>query len=165
MNFKDLKKDFPLYVLDRNGDMEIVTAKVLSDVSAPHIDYEHGNSMQMVVDVNLEIGGKSQIYVMPEGISTTTTPNNMVISTDITTILRELDSMRVRSEEVVRSCPVHQHIIERCNDLMEQWDPVLKERRESNKRFETLESRISTMEGNIDAKFDKIMQTLSIKNQ
>lgn len=160
MNFKDLKKDYPVYVFDRKGEMDIITGKVLTDVAAPHMDYSHGNSMQMVVDVSIEIGDKAQVYVMPEGANTTVAPNDMIISTEIAPILREIDNMCMRSEEVVKSCPVHKHIIERGNALKEKWDPELRERRENNQRFENIENKIAS----IDDKFDIILKQLKKNN-
>lgn len=156
MNFKDIKKDYPIYIFDRNGDMSITTGRALSDASTPHIDYEHGNNMQMIVEVSVEANGKSQVYVMPESACVSVAPNNVVISTDITPILKELESIQMRSEEIVKSAPMHDSLIKRCVALREEWSPELKQRRETDNRFNRIEDRIAS----IDDKFDLIMQQL-----
>lgn len=157
MDFKDLRKDLPVYIFDRNGEMNISVAKVVSDASTSHIDYSHptGGSMQMVVDVCIEVDGTNKTYVVPDNAATTLTPDNKVISTDINPILRELEAVRDRNLEIVKSAPECEKRAARCNELLEQYSPELRRRKDDEQRYLKLDQKISNLTDKLNSFISK----------
>lgn len=170
LTFKDLRSGNPVYILDRNGEMNITMAHAASDASMPHIDY-NSTSMnlqrpnQMIVEVNIDIDGKTQQFVIPEDATVTVTPDNRVLATDITPVLREVETIRQHSQEVVDSVDVNKARIVRCDELLEAWNPELRAKRETERRFSGIDHTIAEMRADVNGKFDLIMQKLGIAQQ
>lgn len=169
IQFKDLRKGFPVYLFDRNGDLNITMGRASSDASSPHIDYNATAAstqrpMQMIVEVGIEIDGKTQSYVIPEDAIVTITPDNKVLSTDIAPIMREVENMSQRSQEILDSVAYNQKRKQRCEELLEQWNPELRSKRENERRFTSIESQVSDLRKDVSGKFDKIMEKLGITN-
>ena len=138
MNLQECKKDYAVYKLVRSGEKRIEQGKVV-EISMPHLDHSQPGTMQMVVDATLDFGGKVRTYVMPEKSSIIYTPDGEVISADIKTVLQEVEADKARSEEAVKMHDSHVENIKRCNDILEQWNPTLKEKRETDRRISALE--------------------------
>lgn len=165
MDFKDLRKDSIIYIFDRNGDMDIIVTKAMSDASTSHIDYQNasGSRMQMVVDVNIEVNGVTKMYVVPDNASATITPDNWVISTDISPIIRELEAIRDRNYEIVKSAPDCEKKAKRCETLLEQHSPELRKHKEDERRFRSIEDGMSSLRNDVNSKFDLILKRLNNK--
>lgn len=167
LQFKDIRKDNPVYLFDRNGEMNIVMGRAASDASMPHVDY-NSTSMnlqrpnQMIVELNVEIDGKTTQFVIPEDASVTVTPDNRVLASDISPIMREVEAMRQRSQEVIASVPTNKQRIIRCDELLEAWNPELRAKRENDRRFTDIESSVKDLRTDVNNKFDRIMQKLGI---
>lgn len=165
--FRDLRKDNPVYIFDRNGDMNISMGRVVSDASSPHIDY-NSTSMnlsrpnQMIVELNVEFDGKTQQYVIPEDSTVTVTPNNCVLATEISPIMREVETIRKRSQEVIDSVDINKQRIQRCDQLLEAWNPELRAKRENDRRFSDIENSVKDLRNDLGGKFDLIMQKLGV---
>lgn len=167
LQFKDLRSGNPVYILDRSGDMNISMAHAATDASMPHIDYNSTQMNlqrpnQMIVEVNIDIDGKTQQFVIPEDATVTVTSDNRVLATDISPILREVETMRQRSQEVIASVPANQARVTRCDELLEAWNPDLRAKRETERRFTTIDKTIADMRSDVNGKFDMIMQKLGI---
>ena len=170
LQFKDLRSGNPVYILDRNGEMNILMAHAATDASMPHIDYNSTQMNlqrpnQMIVEVNIDIDGKTQQFVIPEDSTVTVTPDNRVLSTDIAPILREVETLRQRSQEILASVDANKARINRCDELLEAWNPELRAKRETERRFSTIDQTISELRSDVSGKFDLIMQKLGIPQQ
>lgn len=170
LQFKDLRSGNPVYILDRSGDMNISMAHAATDASMPHIDYNSTQMNlqrpnQMIVEVNIDIDGKTQQFVIPEDATVTVTPDNRVIATDIAPIMREVETMRQRSQEILASVEANQQRIKRCDELLEAWNPELRAKRETERRFSGIDQTISELRTDVNDKFDRIMQKLGIAQQ
>lgn len=163
MDFKDTRKDYTVYIFDRNGEMDIKQGRIVTDTSTPHMDYQNSTSMQMVCDVNIEIDGKTKTYIVPDNVSATVTPDNMVISTDIAPILREIESVRDRNMDIVRSAPDCEKKAKRCDELLEQHNPEIRKRKEDERRFSSIEKRMNSLQDDVNSKFDLILKELGNK--
>lgn len=170
LQFKDLRSGNPVYILDRSGEMNILMAHAATDASMPHIDYNATavsvqRPSQMVVEVNIDIDGKTQQFVIPEDSSVTVTPDNRVLATDISPIMREVETMRQRSQEVLASVDANKARIQRCDELLEAWNPELRAKRETERRFSTIDQTINDLRADINGKFDLIMQKFGVATQ
>lgn len=155
MTFKELKQGYPVYILDK--DKFCVKNGKVASVSFPRVD-TMPTGRQMVVDVVLEVGGNSATYTMPEDAAVVYA-NNLVLSTEQHCLALEVEKMKHESEQVLASVDRHKEIIDCADDLLAQLNPSFKEKRETEQRFEKIESHVSGM----DSKLDRIIQMFQAK--
>lgn len=148
--FKDLKQNYQVFLLNTQ-DMTFNQGKVVS-VSFPHFDMNNqsigigSNSTNMVVDVTIELDGKTSTYVIPENISITRTGNgNLVIATEKEGIVREIEALKSSSEQVLASVDYHKGVIEKADSLLAEFNPILKERQATEQRFKQIEDNVGEM--------------------
>lgn len=91
MLFKDIKQNYPVYILDKQ-EFCIIQGKATA-VSFPRVEMNQktGRS-EMVVDVTVEANGKTATYAIPENLSVTYA-GNIVLSTDKQGLTGEVEAM------------------------------------------------------------------------
>ena len=155
MTFKELKQGYPIYMLDKDK-LEVKCGKVREN-SFPRIDQMNGQRM-MVVDVSVECDGKTATYTMPED-SCVVYANNLVISTHQQGLTTEVEKVKEEAERILASVDRQEKIISVADDLLAQLNPTLKEKRETEQRFQKIEGR---MHG-VDDKLDKLLSLVQSK--
>ena len=99
MTFKDLKQNYPVYILDKDN-MVFIPGKVTAN-SFPRLNNGMINGKtEMVVDVTIEAANASATYTIPEN-STITYTKNLVLATDKSLLINEVESMKTQAEEVL----------------------------------------------------------------
>lgn len=141
MLFKDMKQNYPVFILNKE-EMTVVEGKVKT-VSFPRMDTNRGIT-QMVVDVEIEADGKTATYAIPENLSVTYA-GNLVLSTDGEGLLREIEARQAAAEQILASVDKQQTIIERAKALRAEYNPVFKEKQETEKKFKEIDKSISEM--------------------
>lgn len=141
MTFKELKQGYPVYILDKEKLM-VRQGKVVN-ASFPRIDNQP-TGRQMVVDVTLEMNGKNAVYTMPED-SAVVYASNLVLSTDQHCLAIEVEKMKADAEKILSTVEMQKEIIEVADDLLAQLNPSFKEKRETEQRFEKIESRLDKL--------------------
>ena len=149
MTFKELKQGYPVYILDKEK-LTVKQGKVVN-VSFPRIDNQP-TGRQMVVDITLEQNGKNAVYTMPEDAAVVYA-NNLVLSTEQHCLAVEVEKMKADAERVLATVETQKEIIEVADDLLAQLNPSFKEKKETEQRFEKIESRL-----------DKLIQLMEHKN-
>lgn len=143
MLFKDIKNGYPVFVLERE-EMTARQGKVVN-VGTPYFETQKpGQPMQNInrlLDVTIEVDGKSHTYAIPETLSVTYA-GNLAISTEKEGIIREVQAIRTQSQTVVDSYEKHQQSIAKCDGILEEWDTVYKEKKETDKRIGNLENKM-----------------------
>lgn len=143
MQFKDLKQNYPVYILDKQK-VSFIPGKVIS-VSFPHIDNSNTMSIgKMVVDVVIEAGGKSATYSIPESMSVAYA-NDIVISTDRDGIFREVEAMKNNAEQALKSVEHHREVLAKSEGLLAELNPALKEKQKNEQRLTNLENSIEDL--------------------
>ena len=70
MTFKDLKPNYPIYILNKE-DLTVTQGKTLS-VSQPRVEINPKTSkMETLVDVSIEINGYTRPYAIPDDLVVT----------------------------------------------------------------------------------------------
>lgn len=156
--FKDIKQNYPVFILDKN-ELSIKQGKVVS-VSFPHMDtsmpsYKVTTAAQMVVDVTVEIDGKSATYIIPES-SHVTYANNLVLSTDKSSLSNEVEAMKNSAEQVLESVEHNKMIVEKATSLLAELNPAYKEKQETEKLLSNVENSVSEIK-NMLSEFIKKM--------
>lgn len=154
MMFKDIKQNYPVYILNKQ-DLSVVQGKVVA-TTFPHVDMNAQkvtptaisptNSLgnQMVVDVTIEAGGKTATYTIPESLSVTYA-GNIVLSTDREGIAREVEALKSSAEQVLLSVEKQKEIVDKTTALLAELNPVYKEKKENEERFTKIESSVAEM--------------------
>ena len=144
MQFKDLKQNYPVYILDKEK-VSFITGKVLS-VSFPHIDNSNPMSMgKTVVDVVIEADGKTATYAIPENMSIASA-NNIVLSTDRDGLCREVEAMKNNAELIINSVDRQHEIIKKSKELLAELNPVFKEKQQYEQRMTNMEKSIEGLQ-------------------
>ena len=141
MTFKELKQGYPVYILDKEK-LTVKQGKVVN-ASFPRIDAQP-TGRQMVVDVTLDLDGKNAVYTMPED-SAIVYANNLVLSTDQHCLSVEVEKMKADAERILSTIETQREIVRVADDLLTQLNPSLKEKRETEQRFEQIESRLDKL--------------------
>lgn len=147
MLFKDLKTNYPIFILNKQ-EVSLVQGRVVS-VSFPRMDINQSiNKTEMVVDVSIEVDGKTATYVIPESLSVTYA-NNLIISTDKQGLLNEVEAMKNNAEQVIASVDRQKEILEKSNVLLSELNPIYKDKREADKRFSQIEDSVKEVRESI----------------
>lgn len=149
MTFKDVKQNYSVYILNKQ-DMTITEGKVVS-VGFPHMDLTQKATIgqsQMVVDVTIELTGKTATYTIPENLSITYA-GDIVLSTDKNGLAKEVESMKNTAEKIIESVPRQKEVIEKSTALLADINPVYKEKKETEQRFAKIEESINRMESTV----------------
>ena len=148
MTFKDLKQNYPVYILDKDN-MVLIPGKVTAN-SFPRLNNGMINGKtEMVVDVTIEAANASATYTIPEN-STITYTKNLVLATDKSLLISEVESMKNQAEDILASVDKHKMVLEKSKDLLVQLNPIYKEKQETDQRFSSIETSIQEMKGVIE---------------
>lgn len=143
MLFKDLKKGYPIYIFDRLN-VSVEQGKVVADVGVPHVDSHYGNPMEMVVDVTVDTNGTTKTYSFKDGTDAGYV-NNLVISTGRDAILREVEALKAQSEQELSKRETYESNVEKCTKILSEFNPIFKEKRETEERFTKVENSIGEL--------------------
>lgn len=149
MLFKDIKQNYSVYIFDKQK-VECVQGKVLS-VSLPRMQMPSSmtsmNQMgttPMVVDITVETNGRTATYTIPENLSVTYA-GNLVLSTEREGVVREIEAMKNTAEQVLNSVERQKEIKEKATELLVELNPVYKEKKDTEERFNKIENSVSEM--------------------
>lgn len=145
MLFKDIKQNYPVYILDKQ-EFCIIPGKATA-VSFPRVEMNQktGRS-EMVVDITVEANGKTATYAIPENLSVTYA-GNIVLSTDKQGLTGEVEAMVASADQVIASVPHAQKIKDKAPAILADLNPVYREKQETEQRFGKIEGSISEMKG------------------
>lgn len=141
MTFKELKQGYPVYILDKEK-LAVKQGKVVN-TSFPRVDNQP-TGRQMVVDVTIEVNGQSAVYTIPED-SAVVYAKNLVLSTEQHCLAIEVEKMKTEAERILATVDEQQEIVDCADDLLAQLNPTFKEKRETEQRFEKIESRLDKL--------------------
>ena len=148
MLFKDIKQNYPVYILDKQ-DFSVIQGKATS-VSFPRMDMNPKiGKTEMVVDVTIEVNGKTGTYTIPENLSVTYA-GNLVLSTDKQGLSGEIEAMKNNAEQILASVDRQKEILNKASSLLAELNPVYREKQETEKRFGVIETQVSEVKKSVD---------------
>lgn len=143
MLFKDIKQNYPVYILNKQ-DVSFSQGKVTS-VSLPHMDNSSPMVMgKSVIDVAIEVEGKSATYAIPENLSIVYA-GEIVLSTDRDGIMREVEAMKSSAEQAIKNVERQKMIVEKTSSLLTELNPIYKEKQQNEQRLANMESSIKEL--------------------
>nr|DAI60444.1 MAG TPA: hypothetical protein [Caudoviricetes sp.] len=141
MYFKDLKQNYPVFILDKQN-LTLTQGKVVS-VGFPRMELNPtAGKSGMVVDVSIEADGKTANYVIPETLSVTYA-GNLVLSVDRQGLAGEVESMKTSAEQALASVEHQRRIVEKSTGLLAELNPAFREKQETEQRFSKIESSMN----------------------
>lgn len=145
MTFKDIKENNVVYILDKNN-LQVIKAKVKNS-PIPKIDMNKPNlglsNSSLVVDLDLEINGKVTQYTIPESLEVTYTSTGLVLATESSKLIPEVESMAKEAKETLAKGDYFKKVLEKSSNLLAELNPQLKERQETDRRLNLLEDKLS----------------------
>ena len=144
MLFKDLKIGYPVYIFHKDGEKRITQGKVTAISPSRLPQTPSLQTMQMVVDVTIDDGGSSRTYAIPDNSSVTYT-NGLVLSTDRDGVIREVEILRNQCAEELAKIDEYRKSVSECEKILTEWNPVFREKRETEERFSKLETSMSDL--------------------
>lgn len=141
MLFKDLKVGYPIYILHKSGEKRVSQGKVTA-ISPSHLPQAPSlQAMQMVVDVTIEDEGTTRTYTTTDTISVTYA-SDLVLSTDKEGIIREVEILKNQCVEELAKHDDYTKSVEAYDKILTDWNPVFREKKETEERFSKMENRI-----------------------
>ena len=96
MLFKDIKQNYPVYILNKQ-DLSLTQGKAVQ-VPFPRMEMnQKTGKTEMVIDITIEANGKTATYVIPESLSVTYA-GNLILSTDKMSLASEIEAMKNTAE-------------------------------------------------------------------
>lgn len=146
LQFKDLKPNYPVFILNKNGEKKIHQGKVIN--VSPSATQNNMMQMQMISDVTIECNGVTRTYSIPDSL-TVTYSSDLVIATEIAGILQEVQVLKRQCEEELSKSDERKKDLKEYEKILSDWDPSLREKMETNERFEKIDERFNKMETSI----------------
>lgn len=157
MLFKDLKTNYPIYIFDK-AVTSVQEGKVVN-TGLPHFDLNQPSYSRMVTDVTIKVGDITKTYTFKDD-SDIGYADNLVISPNRDVILREVESVKDQSEQILEQVDLHKTTVDKCNKILSEFNPVFKEKKETEQRFSQLESSVT----DIKTMLSNIMNTINNNN-
>ena len=98
----------------------------------------------MVVDITIDVDGKSQTYTFKDSNEVSYT-GQIMITPNRDNIIREVKQLKSQAEDVLNNVEKSKVTIEKCSSLIADFDPVYKERKQNDERYSKLESEIASI--------------------
>lgn len=146
MLFKDMKQGYTVYFLDKES-VRGYQGKVVS-VAVPRYDApifgQQSQPSGMVVDVTIEAEGATRTYTIPES-SSVAYAGTLVISTDRDGVVREAESIKAAAQDALSKVEHYRDAVDKCDALLEEWNPALAEKREQERRIGGIENEVKNL--------------------
>ena len=150
--FSDLKKGFQVHTLDTNEVPKYAIGKVVAVSEPRYMQPTPGNYQSMqtrVVDLTVEIEGETKTYTVPESQNVAKAVG-ITLSTNIESIMNELNAVKRNSEEILESVDLNRRKIEACDKILEDVNPAFKQTREQDKKIAGIESQVKELTNSFD---------------
>lgn len=149
LTFRDIKQNYPVYILDR-ANMTVTNGKVVSG-PVPRIDYTTGpNQYKSVIDMKIDVNGKVDEYKqIPEHSSIVDASNNLIIATEMELITREVEAIKTECERYIAEVPRREEQLKKASELLSEINPAFKEKRDIENRFSKIEERFGKIDDTV----------------
>lgn len=158
MLFKDLKANYPIFIFDRNN-VSVEEGKVIN-VGMSHYDMHYGSTGGMVIDITIKTGETTKTYTFKDSTEIGYA-DNLTISPNRDAILREVEAVKEQSEQALKQVSINQENVKKCTNILSEFNPAFKEKKETEERFNKLETSV----GDIKNMILNIMNKLNTTNE
>lgn len=146
MIFKDLKSGYSVYILNRVS-IDVTVGKV-TNVGMPRMDSRMGAPAEMVVDVTIECNDKTTTYVFKDSTEVGYA-GDLMITTTKDSLLRESEAQLSQAKDALSKTDYYKTCVEKYNKILEDYNPQLREKRETDERLAKLEGAIGDIKSTL----------------
>lgn len=137
MLFKELKSNYPIFLLDR-ATLSFEQAKVMN----VQPNYQSVNMNRIEVNVTIQTKeGKQNTYAVSDS-EQSAYAGNLFISTSKDCIINEVNVLKNASEEVLSKVDEHKKTVEKCKELLAELDTSFRDQQKTNERLDQMESKL-----------------------
>lgn len=165
--FQSLRIGTPLYVLHKNeprlevGEVTHVTTPV-NQFGQP----VYGNNQPATVDVQIRCGERSiELKQLPATLAITDYGNGRVIAESRDAISNEIAVMRQNSQRILESTEQHTAIVRKCDELLQELNPQVKQEAERQREIEMLGKRVGGLENSLVRIEELLIQSMKPKKK
>ena len=166
-----LRQGTPVYVLYKN-EPKFAVGKVaqVSNQYPPQFNFQqplNPNNMGMMVDLSIEVDGKTETYPrIPINSTIAEFPDKGVILSETRDgIVNEINVIRNASQTAIDQVDVHKRIIASCDQLLLDLNPQLKHEQEQAGKIARLEEQLAGMSDQIAALTGMLSKSLGKKKE
>lgn len=163
--FQSLRIGTPLYVFYKNEPrLEIGEVAFVSQPVNQFNQPVYGSNQPANVDIQVTLGKDTlNLKGLPATFTVADCGNGMVVSESREAISTEISIMRTNSQKVLDSIEQHKDIVRKCNELLQEINPQIKQDAERAKEIEELAQRVGGLENSISDIKGLLVQTLKDK--
>lgn len=165
--FQTLRIGTPLYVLRKNepklemGEVTFVSQPV-NQFGQP----VYGGTQPATVDIKIQIADKQMdLQKLPATFTIADCGNGIVVSESRDAISNEINILRQNSQRILESTEQHKAIVQRCNELLAEINPQVKQEAERAKEIESLSQRVGGLENSLADIKGLLIQSLNGKTK
>lgn len=155
--FSQLRKGTLIYVLKKDGKPTVDTGEVI-EVGAPAFSagsttFQPGFPLQQRTTVDVKVKSGDQLLEfkqLPSDANIFSYNGTTIVADNKEDMLRELESMRNISADILASIDKHKEIVKQCDELIAKLNPQVRRAAESAKAMEHLTGRVDGMERSIE---------------
>lgn len=137
MLFKELKSNYPIFLLDR-ATLKFEQAKVMN----VQPNYQSVNMNRIEVNVTIQNKeGKQNTYAVADS-EQSAYAGNLFISTSKDCIINEVNALKNASEEVLSKVEEHKQTVEKCKELLGELDTTFRDQQRTNQRLDKMENKL-----------------------
>ena len=137
MLFKELKSNYPIFLLDR-ATLKFEQAKVMN----VQPNYQSVNMNRIEVNVTIQNKeGKQNTYAVADS-EQSAYAGNLFISTSKDCIINEVNALKNASEEVLSKVEEHKQTVEKCKELLGELDTTFRDQQKTNERLDQMENKL-----------------------
>lgn len=137
MLFKELKSNYPIFLLDR-ATLSFEQAKVMN----VQPNYQSVNMNRIEVNVTIQTKeGKQNTYAVADS-EQSAYAGNLFISTSKDCIINEVNVLKNASEEVLSKVEEHKQTVEKCKELLAELDTSFRDQQRTNQRLDNMENKL-----------------------
>lgn len=137
MLFKELKSNYPIFLLDR-ATLKFEQAKVMN----VQPNYQSVNMNRIEVNVTIQNKeGKQNTYAVADS-EQSAYAGNLFISTSKDCIINEVNALKNASEEVLSNVEEHKQTVEKCKELLAELDTTFRDQQKTNARLDQMENKL-----------------------
>lgn len=141
MLFKDIKANYPVYILDKQ-EVTFKQGKA-TNITFPRMEMT-ANGTQMVVDVTIEVDGRTATYSIPDHLAITYA-GNLVLATEKNLLIKDVEAINEEANHAISTIDQKKEAAKRSSELLIELNPVFKAKQENEKRFSEIETSVSDM--------------------
>lgn len=144
--FKDIKSNNKLYILN-SADVILEEGRVTSIIPRTEMDPKN-YQQRYVVDISIEVEGKTQTYTVPEN-SSIAYADKVAISTSKKCFLPELENIIASTQIAISTIDKQRENLKKAKQLYEELNPEYREKQENEKRFKSIEGSVAEVSGSV----------------